>query len=233
MQEWSSAIDALDEAAKLGNTQTATYRRKAAAELDREQSDDGRVGFAASDSSARRMTTATTQPSSSRQLSTESAASHKQAPIQSLSSHQQTSSSVSSSATSSSMATSTSTFAPQSISLPVRTVPLGPTTAAATSAPASTLALPEVKLSEKIRESWYQSIDCAVVTLFVKNLTSDQVRVSFSERHAKVELLLPDGSKFDKEWTLWATIVPAASRLDVNKFKVEITLKVTKTSQKA
>jgi suppressor of G2 allele of SKP1 len=87
---------------------------------------------------------------------------------------------------------------------------------------------PAFTLAQKVRESWYQHEEESgkiVLTLYAKNLASDDVSVIFtSDTTLQATLRFADDSKFDRSWTLLRAYVVDSATYSLNPYKLEISL---------
>ncbi|XP_050686893.1 protein SGT1 homolog isoform X1 [Eriocheir sinensis] len=77
----------------------------------------------------------------------------------------------------------------------------------------------------KIKHDWYQTEAFVIVTVLVKNLKKEDVKVDFTEKTASVSAPLPSGSEYSLELDLCHPINPEQSGFRVVPSKVEIKMK--------
>jgi len=75
------------------------------------------------------------------------------------------------------------------------------------------------------RIDWYQAGDQVVLAVFIKGLTSQNVRVDFQSQMIVLEAALPNGDAYKKEWNLFGPIEPRKCKTVVTAYKIELTLK--------
>jgi len=110
--------------------------------------------------------------------------------------------------------------------------PSAPSASASTSAPAAA----EAKASKKedttssgrkaIRREWYQNNTHVFITLFQKGLQQEAVDVDFQEKELTLDMKLPgsEDDAYQLNLELCDAIVPAQSKVEVSKVKVEISM---------
>ncbi|XP_045113407.1 protein SGT1 homolog isoform X2 [Portunus trituberculatus] len=77
----------------------------------------------------------------------------------------------------------------------------------------------------KIKHDWYQTEAFVIVTVLVKNLKQEDVKVDFTEKTVSVSAPLPSGSEYSLELDLCHPINPAQSSFRVVPSKIEIKMK--------
>lgn len=81
------------------------------------------------------------------------------------------------------------------------------------------------------RMEWYQSADVVSVDLFVKNVDRAASVVEITEKRLFARLVRDGVDDYVMEWQLFDAVVPGQSRWSASKYKVEIKLKKTSSSQ--
>ena len=104
------------------------------------------------------------------------------------------------------------------------TAAAGPTTAASSTGSSSS-SVGVSPLASRVKESWFQTRSAVTITLFAKSLSKEAVSASVSSSQSDVlsaRLQLPDGSVFERQWSLFAPLQPASLRLDITPYRVEV-----------
>jgi suppressor of G2 allele of SKP1 len=93
-------------------------------------------------------------------------------------------------------------------------------------------AAPVRTLAEQIKpHSWLQSDMQVSLTVYAKNIPTEQVSVTFDARRCSVRLVCADASVYERAFELTRDIVPAESSYRVTAYKVEISLKKCEKAQ--
>lgn len=79
---------------------------------------------------------------------------------------------------------------------------------------------------KSVRREWYQNSSQVVVTIFAKNVESEQCTVEFKDRALSLSMQLPgsEDQEYALDLELFDEIDSPACKLDVGKMKVELTL---------
>lgn len=103
------------------------------------------------------------------------------------------------------------------------------TTQAAEKAPGSTMEKPESAANTmpvpKIKHDWYQTETHVVITILVKNLKKEDVKVNFTDKTVSVSAPLPSGSEYSLELDICHPINPLESSFRVVPSKIEVKMK--------
>ena len=84
-----------------------------------------------------------------------------------------------------------------------------------------------------VRSDWYQSNTTVTLTLFVSQLSQEQIDVQFHEKFVEVKIKMPD-LNYRHTFNLYKEIVPEESKFEITPSKVEIKMKkVSQASWKA
>ena len=76
----------------------------------------------------------------------------------------------------------------------------------------------------KVREAFTQTATNITFTLYIKNLTQDDVEVNFDINRVVVKLSLKDGTQYTRNLNLSGDIDPEKSSFSMNKYKVNVKL---------
>ncbi|XP_042233596.1 protein SGT1 homolog isoform X2 [Homarus americanus] len=77
----------------------------------------------------------------------------------------------------------------------------------------------------KIKHDWYQTESHVIITILIKNLKKDDVKVDFTEKTVSVTAPLPSGSEYSLELDICHPINPSESSIRVVPSKIEVKLK--------
>jgi len=80
------------------------------------------------------------------------------------------------------------------------------------------------KKKAKVRISWCQSDKTVTITLFVKNLKKDHIKITLEGRELRAELKLPDGSMWKKAWYLYGEVDEKKFKKSMSAFKIEMVM---------
>ncbi|KAM9320589.1 protein SGT1 homolog [Gastrophryne carolinensis] len=80
---------------------------------------------------------------------------------------------------------------------------------------------------KKYRHDWYQTESQVIVTVMIKNVHKDDIRIQFSERELNVNVNLPSGENYSLHLFLFHFILPEQSTFRVLSTKIEIKMKKT------
>ncbi|KAI4454592.1 protein sgt1 [Holotrichia oblita] len=75
------------------------------------------------------------------------------------------------------------------------------------------------------KHDWYQTEATVVVTVLIKNVQQDKLKINFNETNLGVNVQLDDGENYDLEYHLRHKIVPEQCSYKITPSKIEIKLK--------
>jgi len=81
------------------------------------------------------------------------------------------------------------------------------------------------------RFDWYQMGPNVVVCVYSKGINKEKSVVTFESRKLNVDLVLPEGKKFTKSFSLSQEIEPEKSKYEIMSTKIEIKLYKTSATQ--
>ncbi|XP_068123918.1 protein SGT1 homolog [Hyperolius riggenbachi] len=81
--------------------------------------------------------------------------------------------------------------------------------------------------TSKYRHDWYQTESQVIITIMMKNVQKEHLRIQFAERELNVNVNLPSGENYSLALCLFHSIVPDQSTFKVLSTKIEIKLKKT------
>lgn len=100
--------------------------------------------------------------------------------------------------------------------------------AAASAVAAAATSKSELTISGRkpVKREWYQSSSHVFITLFAKDVTQDSLKVDFKETELCLAFPLPgtEGEEYQMDLVLFDAIDVAASKVEVGKMKIEISL---------
>lgn len=76
-----------------------------------------------------------------------------------------------------------------------------------------------------LRHDWYQSDSAVVITILIKNIQSDQLKVSFSDQEVTADITVPEYQDCHLQFHLSHRIVPEQCSYKTSASKIEIKLK--------
>ncbi|XP_066255567.1 protein SGT1 homolog [Euwallacea similis] len=76
-----------------------------------------------------------------------------------------------------------------------------------------------------LKHDWYQTDSTVVITVLVKNIKEDQLRVSFSDSNLHLNISVPEFEEYSKCFNLSYKVVPDQCSYKLSPSKIEIKLK--------
>ncbi|KAK9745335.1 CS domain [Popillia japonica] len=80
-------------------------------------------------------------------------------------------------------------------------------------------------VTRPVKHDWYQTEATVVITVLIKNVQQDKLKVNFNETSLGVNVHLDDGESYDLEYRLRHKIVPDQCSYKITPSKIEIKLK--------
>nr|XP_045582817.1 protein SGT1 homolog isoform X1 [Procambarus clarkii] len=84
---------------------------------------------------------------------------------------------------------------------------------------------PDTMPVPKIKHDWYQTESHVIITILVKNLKKEDVKIDFTDKTVSVSAPLPSGSEYSLELDMCHPINPSGSSFRVVPSKIEVKLK--------
>ncbi|ENN71648.1 protein SGT1 homolog [Dendroctonus ponderosae] len=78
-----------------------------------------------------------------------------------------------------------------------------------------------------VKHDWYQTDSAVVITVLIKNLKKDQLKITFTNSQVEMKISVPEFEEYSKCFNVSHKIVPDQSGYKLTSSKIEIQLKKT------